>query len=167
MIVDAGLDGWPTAVASQAKACLDAKTWSRLFRGRKNRDCKLLAQTAQAILQGKKQLHEGASRVAARLARDLLGVEPLEEAVVRELAARIPIPVIDQQAIAVARGMQVIGIAMCLTNEIPMNRCQCFVDLSLVESREIIEAVVEGALDDWTSPTSPTITAWTMTKMPR
>jgi hypothetical protein len=138
-----------------------------LFRGRKDRDCKLLAQTAQAILQGKKQLHEGTSTFVARLARDLLGVEPLEEAVARELAARIPIPAIDQQAIAVARGIQVIGIAMCLMNEIPMNRCQCFVDLSLVESREIIGAIVEGALDDWTSPTSPTITAWTKTTMPR
>ena len=48
-------------------------------------------------------------------------MEPLGEAIVRQLAKRIPIPLNDQKALAVARGIQVIGILICVQAGIPMN----------------------------------------------
>src|SRR4051794_29186058 len=100
-----------------------------------------------------------AGGVAGRLAR-MLGAEPIEEAVVRQLTAKIPIPALDLKAIAVARGLQTIGILLCLSADVPMTRCQSFIDLSRAETIDRVKKVLVGALDDWTQPESTTMAAW-------
>ena len=91
---DVLVNGWPEAIATRSVDCLDEKAWDRLFKGRRARDCKALADMAKALLEGKKQLHEATGRFTGRVAK-AFGAEPIEEAVVRELAKRIPLPVID------------------------------------------------------------------------
>ncbi|MGH3772254.1 MAG: hypothetical protein ACRDRW_12800 [Pseudonocardiaceae bacterium] len=80
------------------------------------------------------------------------GGQAVERAIARELVQRIPIPVIDQKIVAVARGLQIIGILLCLSQGIPLNQCQSFIDLALTEAKERVKQILIGAMDDWTSP---------------
>jgi hypothetical protein len=139
LCLDVATDGWQETVADRAAACITPQTWNHLFRGRRRGDCRVLADLARAILRGKQQLHEIIGAVAAWLTRQF-GGEALERTVARELAQRIPIPVVDEKAIVVARGLQMIGVLLCLNRGLPLNRCQSFIDLSLSETKEALPA---------------------------
>ncbi len=114
---------------------------------------------AKALLDGKKALHEFIGFVASWIT-GWFGGGQVERAVAKELAKRIPIPGVDQKATAVARGLQVVGIVFCLGQSIPLNRCQSFIDLALVETKEHIKQILIGAMDDWTNPSSTLVVAW-------
>jgi hypothetical protein len=131
------------------------KTWNRLFGKRRQADCKVLADMAKSLLDGKKALHDLIGSVTSRVA-GWMGGKGVECAVVRQLAQRIPIPAIDQKTIVVARGLQMIGILLCISQGIPLNRCQSFIDLALAETKERVKQILVAAMDDWTSP-SPTL----------
>jgi hypothetical protein len=107
--VDTIIDGWPEAVNSQVQKCLTRDTWNRLFGKRRQKDCKVLADIAKSLLDGKKALHDFVGSVASRLA-SWFGAHPVEQAVVNELAKHIPIPVVDEKTVVVARGLQMTGI---------------------------------------------------------
>jgi hypothetical protein len=94
------------------------------------------------------------------LAVGWLGGDAVERAVARELAKRIPIPAVDQKATVVARGLQMVGIVLCLSVGSPLNRCQSFIDLALTESKERVKQILVGAMDDWTSPSPAMLAAW-------
>ena len=157
--VDTLTDGWPEAVASRAADCITPKTWDRLFGKRRPGDCKVLADMAKSLLDGKKALHDLIGSVGSRVA-GWMGGKGVECAVARELAQRIPIPVIDQKTVVVARGLQMIGILLCLSQGIPLNRCQSFIDLALAESKERVKQILVAAMDDWTSPSPTLLTPW-------
>lgn len=157
--VDTLIDGWPEAVASQAQKCITPKTWNRLFSRQRQGDCKVLADIAKSLLDGKKALHDFVGSVASRVA-GWVGAQTVERAVVKELAQRIPIPVIDQKTVVVARGLQMIGILLCLSQGIPLNRCQSFIDLALAETKERVKQILVGALEDWASPSPALLTSW-------
>jgi len=154
------IGGWKEAVADRVTNCLTESTRKRLFSRRRDDNCSALANMAKLILAGKKRLHEGDGKVGGWLASKL-GAEPLEETVARELAKQIPIPEVDDKAVAVARGLQVVGILVCLSSDIPLNRCQSFIDLSLAESQERVKDILAAALEDWTSPPERMTAAWT------
>jgi hypothetical protein len=157
--VDTLIDGWPEAVASRASDCITPKTWNRLFGRQRQADCKVLADMAKSLLDAKKALHDLVGSVASRVA-GWMGGTGVECAVARELAQRIPIPVIDQKSIMVARGLQMIGILLCLSQGIPLNRCQSFIDLALAESKERVKQILVAAMDDWTSRSPTLLTPW-------
>src|ERR687893_3007413 len=124
--VDAGLEGWPKAVASQVTDCLTPKTWNRLFGKRRQGDRKVLANIAKELLDGDKALRDFTGSVAGRVA-GWLGGQALERSVAKEIAQRIPLPV-DQKTVVVARGLQMSGTLLCVTRGIALSRCQCFID---------------------------------------
>ena len=157
--VDTVTGGWQEAVASRAADCITPKTWNRLFGRRRRGDCKVLADTAKSLLDGKKALHDFIGSVASRLA-GWVGGQAVERAVARELAQRIPIPGLDQKTVVVARGLQMIGILLCLSQGIPLNRCQSFIDLALAETKERVKQILVGAMGDWTSPSPALLTTW-------
>ena len=135
-------------MADRAANYLHPKTWNQLFRGRRRRDCKALADLAKAILDGKKKkLHQLVGAVGAWMAREF-GGGALEEAVARELSQRIHIPVVDDKAVVVARSLQMIGIALCLSRGDPLNRCQSFIDLARAETKERVKQMLVVALED-------------------
>jgi hypothetical protein len=142
------MDGWESAVADRALECITSKTWNRLFGRHRARVCKALADLAKKLLEGKQALHDLVGSAAGWFARRV-GLEPIERAVVRELAKRIPIPVIDEKTIVVARGLQMIGILLCLSQGIPMNRCQSFIDLALAETKERVKQILTDAMEEW------------------
>jgi hypothetical protein len=152
-------EGWQETVADHAADCIHPKTWNRLFRGRRRRDCRALADLAKAILEGKKKLHQLIGAVGAWFAREF-GGDALEEAVARELSQRIHIPVVDDKAVVVARSLQMIGIALCLSRGDPLSRCQSFIDLALAETKERVKQTLVVALEDWTTPSDRLVSGW-------
>jgi hypothetical protein len=68
----------------------------------------------------------------------------------RELASQLPLP-LDVKLIAIARGLQMTGILLCVVNGGDLSRCQCFVDLALVETKASLKDLLTAATTDWTN----------------
>ena len=157
--IDVGMDGWEKAVAARVADCLDSFTIWRLKR-RRRANCRLLADLAKMILEGKKKLHEIIGGTASQIV-SMLGANRIERTVVMELARRIRIPVVDEKAIVIARGLQMIGILICIQDNIPLNRCPSFIDLARAETKERVKEILEAAIKDWTHPSDEMLVAWT------
>jgi len=67
----------------------------------------------------------------------------------RELASKLPLPS-DAKLIAVARGLQITGVLLCVFDGRDLTHCQCFIDLAVAESTARVKAILVAALDDWT-----------------
>jgi len=141
------VDGWQEAVADRATTYVTEPTWERLFRRHGRRRCRLLADIADAILTGKRKMHDLVGWSAGWLL-GLLGAGALERQVARELASKIPLPP-DAKLIATARGVQVTGVVVCLSAGEDLARCQCFIDLSLSEAKTRVKALLIAATEDW------------------
>lgn len=53
-----------------------------------------------------------------------------------------------------------IGILLCISQGIPLNRCQSFIDLALTETKERVKQIMVGAMEDWKSPSPALLTTW-------
>jgi hypothetical protein len=147
--------GWAATVADRASTYVTARTWERLRR-RGSRQCAGLAGLARAILDGKKQLHDLVGWSAGRLV-GLLGLGRLEQRLAQELAAQLPLP-IDAQAAAVARGLQVTGVYLCVLDGRDLERCECLKDLALAETQDRLKEVLLAAMNDWAGLADPEVT---------
>jgi hypothetical protein len=78
-----------------------------------------------------------------------IGGSNAAEAFAAELASDIPLP-IDAKMIAVARGVQVAGILLCVMDNRDLTRCECFIDLARVETKERLRRILVAAMSDWT-----------------
>jgi hypothetical protein len=116
-------------------------------RSRKRVDFELLAAAARAVLRLKQQTHdlvgEAVSEMFDRLVRELSRFQRL---LVKKLAAKLPLPW-DVKLAAIARGLQVIGIWMCLVQDLPLERCPCMRMFSVTLVRERIEQEIKDLLD--------------------
>ena len=162
---DVATDGWQEAVASRAADCLKRRTWNRLFGWRRDGDCKQIAALAKALLDGKEKLHDLAGQASGWLT-EKLGGQTLERVAAKEPAKKIHIPVVDEKTAVVARGLQMIGIAMCVARGIPLERCQCFIDLALAETKEQVKEKLATALGDWAEPNAKMIESWATSRSP-
>ena len=75
-------------------------------------------------------------------------------------------PVVDEKTAVIARGLQMIGIAMCVARGIPLERCQCFIDLALAETKEQVKEKLATALGDWAEPSAKMIESWATSRSP-
>jgi hypothetical protein len=125
-------DGWQETVASRATDYVTVHTWHALCNSRRTKHCKVLAELAARTLTGKQKLHDLLGSIVRGLA-SLLGANRLEQKLLHELSSRIPLPW-DAKLVAVARGIQVTGILLCLADGRDLSRCQCFIDLTLAET---------------------------------
>src|ERR1035437_9341503 len=141
--------GWKEAVADRVSGYAET-TWSRLLRTRRRRHCKALARIAAALLKGQLELHRLAGRFTGWFA-GLLGADDISRAFAEELASNIPLGVIDAKTIAVARGIQVTGILLCIVDGRELTRCQCFIDLALAETKERVRQILIAATSGWAS----------------
>ena len=150
-------DGWQEAVAARITDYAGS-TWERLRRSRRRRNCKALARIARSILAAKAQIHDLIGHVTGRAVKNI-GAGYAAQAFAAELASNIPLP-IDAKAIAVARGVQVAGILLCVMDNRDLTRCECFIDLALAETKERLQRILVAAMSDWTGLarfTSPAI----------
>lgn len=144
---DVIVDGWEETVADQAAAYVTDETWHRVFRGRRRRRCRLLAEVAATILEGKKKLHDLVGTAAGWLV-SMFGMGSVEQQLARELASRLPLPP-DGKLVAAARGVQVTGVLVCVVNGNDLVRCQCFIDLALDEAKTRVKQILSAAAGDW------------------
>jgi hypothetical protein len=140
-------DGWRQTVADRATDYVTDATWHQLFRVGRRRRCKLLAEGASKIVAGKKRLHQWAGSLVAWTVSLFTG-DRIVQAFTRELAARIPLPY-EAKVVAVARGIQITGILLCVVNGDDLTRCQCFVDLALEETKTRVKKILLAAVSDW------------------
>lgn len=135
-------------MAESACSYVSKATADQLFRSRRRRQCTSLAETAATLLGANQDIHKGIGRLTAR-ALALFGVGAVASAFAGELAANIPLPT-DAKIIAVARGIQITGIALCVANSEDLTRCQCFIDLALDLAKTQVKKLLIIAEGDWT-----------------
>ena len=140
-------DGWAETVAGHITDYVSDETWRRLVRGRR-RQCRALARLAQEILALKQQVHDLLGTLV-RWILELTGVGETARDFAGELAANIPITPLDAKLVAVARGVQVAGIVVCVLNGQELTHCQCFIDLALTETKTQVKKILLVAMGDW------------------
>jgi hypothetical protein len=138
--------GWQEAVADRAMEYAET-TWKRLSRARRKRNCKALARIARSILEAKTQIHKAVGKLFGRVV-GAFGGSDAASAFTEELASNLPLP-IDVKMIAVARGVQVTGILLCVMDDRDLTECECFIDLALAETKERIKQILVAAMSDW------------------
>jgi len=141
-------DGWQAAVASQVTDYAES-TWERLVRSHRKRSCKALARIARSILEAKTQLHKTVGRLFGWVS-GAFGAGDAARAFAEELASNIPLGPLDAKMIAVARGVQIAGILLCVMDNRDLAKCECFIDLALAETKERVNQILIAAMSGWT-----------------
>jgi hypothetical protein len=108
-------------------------------------DCRLLAQTARAVLDLKQKAHEAVGQGISRLLPP--GTPRLHRTLVRRIAEKVLLPW-DAKLEAIARGLQVIGIYLCFARNVPLERCACLRMLGPQLIKEQIKRYIEDLLED-------------------
>jgi hypothetical protein len=139
--------GWRDAVADHAAEYVTEATWNRLFRSRRRRHCKVLAQVAAAILASNQLIQSFGGLLASKLLA-LVGANSIAQVLARELFERLPLPH-NMKIIAVGRGVQITGILLCVVSDRQLTECQCFIDLALAESKTRVKQIIIAAEGDW------------------
>jgi hypothetical protein len=137
---------WQEAVTDQI-AQYAPTTWGRLSRSSRRRNCKVLARAARWILEKKEQIHTAIGKMFG-WAIGRLGAGDAVRAFTEELVSNIPLPT-DPKMIAVARGLQVTGILLCVMDDRELTKCDCFIDLALAETMERVKQILVAAMSDW------------------
>lgn len=109
---------WQDAVADRISDYAGT-TWERLKRSRRRRNCKALARLAAVILEGKQKIHQLVGHSFGWIA-GLFGADDFTRAFADELAANIPLGPIDAKAVAVARGLQISGVVLCIMDNMDL-----------------------------------------------
>lgn len=136
-------------VAERAADYVSDKTWHRLLRGTRRRQCRALACAAGDLLAAKQGIHNTLGVVASRGVR-LLGGGNAAQAFTEELIAAIPIPPLDAKLVAAARGIQATGVLLCVMGGRDLTRCDCFIALALAETKVRVKKLFATAMSDWT-----------------
>jgi len=118
-----------------------------LSRSRRKRNCKALARIARSILEAKTQIHKAVGKLFG-WAAGVLGAGDPARAFTEELMSNVPLP-IDAKMVAVARGVQVAGILLCVMDNRDLTECECFIDLALAETMERVKQILVAAVSDW------------------
>ena len=138
--------GWQEAVADQIMAYAPT-TWGRLRRSSRRRNCKSLARMSRFILKTKALIHKGVGKLFGWVVGGF-GADDAVRAFAEELASNIPLPT-DAKIVAVARGLQLAGILLCVMDDKELHQCDCFIDLIRTETGERVRQILIAAMSDW------------------
>jgi hypothetical protein len=150
LVADALTDGLIPSLADRvADRVADYLGWAGRWRLRRRRwravDCRLLAQTARAVLDLKHKLHEVTGEAVSRLLPP--NTPRFHRMLVKKIAEKLPLPP-DVKLEAIARGLQVIGIFMCVVQNLPLEHCACLQMLGAQLVKEQAKRYVEGLLEE-------------------
>jgi hypothetical protein len=140
--------GWQAAVAQRITDNAPT-TWKRLSRSRRRHNCNALAQMARSILDAKNEIHKLAGQLSGKAA-SRFGLKGAARAFTEELVSNIPLKPIDAKMVAVARGIQITGILLCVMDNRDLTKCRCFIDLAVAESKERVNQILIAGMSDWT-----------------
>jgi hypothetical protein len=142
------LDGWQETVAGQLSDRLSPELLRVTTHRWRGQHCRQVARLARLILKSKARLHEVLGAWFFRLF-EWLGRPRYEQLLARELAKRMPLPVLDEYARAVARSLQIVGVAMCLHARRKLTRCACFKDVVLTEGKDMVKRLMRLSIENW------------------
>jgi hypothetical protein len=101
------------------------------------------------ILKAKTMIHRGFGKLIGwPLGRS--SASNVARAFAEELTSNIQLP-FDAKMIAVARGLQVAGIMLCVMDGKSLEHCECFSDLALTETKERVKQILVAAMSNWTN----------------
>lgn len=113
--------------------------------------CRWLADLAQLILDSKAQYHRVVSRVVVAVSFRLLrlpGHGP-ERTFSRELLSSLmPLPG-DEHFLALAHGLRVAGVGLCVAQDLPLSGCACFQPLALEATKEKVKEFLTSEGNRW------------------
>jgi hypothetical protein len=138
--------GWQETVADQIEAYAPT-TWIRVRRSSRRRACKALAKLARSILKTKTLMHKGVGKLAG-WSVGKFGAGDAIQAFAEELASNIPLPT-DAKMLAVARGLQVTGVLLCVMGGKSLEQCDCFVELVRTETEERVKRILIAGMSNW------------------
>ena len=138
--------GWQETVADRVAAYAPT-TWVRLRRSSRRRTCKALARLSRDVLKTKTLIHHGAGKLTGWFVSKS-GAGDATRAFAEELASNIPLPT-DAKMLAVARGLQVAGILLCVMDGKNLERCDCFVELAHTETQERVKQILIAGMSNW------------------
>lgn len=148
LCADAIEQGALNAVPNRVARYASEQTWDRVVRHWRGRNCTEIAQLARAILTGKDTLHAGIGRLVGHLV-SLVNGSKLARRLAEEMASRVPLPGVDEQATMAARGLQLCGMFLCVAQDRALSNCACFVDVAKSEGKERVNDLVRSAATDW------------------
>jgi hypothetical protein len=138
--------GWRTSGSCDQYLGTEGKRQLRRRR-RKGVDCELLAEAARAILHLRRRAHEVVGEAVAEMFERLVRELPrFQRLLVRKLAEKLPLS-LDIKLEAIVRGIQVVGIWICVVQELPLEDCPCLQMMGVAELRERIEQEIQELLD--------------------
>lgn len=108
-------------------------------------DCRLLAETARAVLDLKKKAHEAVGEGISRLLPP--DTPRFHRTLVKRIAEKVPLPW-DAKLEAIARGLQVIGIYLCFVRNVPLEHCACLRMLGPQLVKEQVKRYIEDLLEE-------------------
>ncbi|MGH3298768.1 MAG: hypothetical protein ACRDP7_43955 [Trebonia sp.] len=76
------------------------------------------------------------------------GAGDATRAFAEELASDIPLPT-DAKMVAVARGLQLAGILLCVMDGKNLAQCDCFVELVRTETEERVKQILIAGMSNW------------------
>jgi hypothetical protein len=120
----------------------------RLAQSHRKRNCKALANLAQSILETKAQLHKTVGKLFG-WAIGAIGADDTARAFAKELASNIPFGPVEAKMVAVARGVQVAGVLLCVMDGRDLAECACFIALALAETKERVNQILVSAMSNW------------------
>jgi hypothetical protein len=140
-------EGWKVAIEDKVTGYVTKDSLRQLTGHNNKKACGSLARFAEDVLRGKKWLHDVVGSVVRWIVSLLTG-NWMAQVFAKKLASKIPLPW-DAKIVAVARGIQIIGIFICLADGRDLTRCECFIDLALEETKTRMKQILGTALGDW------------------
>lgn len=119
-----------------------APQWHRVV-GQSTAQCVALARFARSMLNGNDRVRAALSTVAEGFVVDE------EKDFVNALVRRLPLPG-SAEIVVAARALQIAGIVMCASGNVPVRRCPVLIDVVEVEGRELIKPLISEGASDWT-----------------
>ncbi|GAA5154353.1 hypothetical protein GCM10023321_26030 [Pseudonocardia eucalypti] len=141
-------DGAVEATAERVADHVTKETWNRLKRKWRRGRCRWLNEMAKIVLAGKAKYHELGATAITKMLRLVIG-HKAESAFVRELATNLPLPG-DAKFVAVAQGIRIIGIWLCVVEYSSPERCFCFEALALQYGKEATKSLLIAEGELWT-----------------
>lgn len=127
------------------------ETWRKLSRKWKVSRCEWLNALAKAALNAKSRYHELTAELIVKLLSPTLR-HKTEQQFAKELAKSIPLPG-DAKFVAVAHGLRIVGVGLCIAQDLAPEKCACFESLVLEYGKEATKKLLIAEGDTWMNKT--------------
>jgi hypothetical protein len=141
-------DGTISAAADRVAGRVSDDAWHTLYRKWKPFRCRWLAQLAQEMMEAKADIHSTFADIALKLSGRTLRHEP-ERVFAHQLLKNVPLPG-DEQLVATAHGLRLVGVYLCAMRGFDLTSCACFRPLAIERTKEEVKQYLVVTGTSWT-----------------